>query len=74
MRTRSPAPAYGACGALPRWNGAVLKHQETITPRSTATVTDGPPLSGTTYTYELETDDANWTATPVTDTVTTSCP
>jgi len=73
--TWTPTVSSFASGyTLRRWNGAVAEDQRALTPRSTATFTDDPLVSGTTYDFELQSVHEGWTSSSRRVTITPTCP
>lgn len=57
-----------------RWVGATQENEQTVTPRTQTTATDGPLVAGTTYRYELFAYHQSWVSSRVTATLTpTAC-
>ena len=57
-----------------RWIGGVLDNSTTVTPGTASSYTDGPLVSGTTYTYRVIATAGTWRSTPLTTTYTpTNC-
>lgn len=72
--TWTPTPSTWATGyVLDRIASGSVQASQTITPRSTASATDGPLVNGTAYTYRLLAYRGTWTSSEVTVSLTPSC-
>ena len=54
---------------LQRWVGTVQEREQTVTPRTQTSTTDGPLTPGTSYSFTLSAYYSNWTSNQVTATL-----
>lgn len=67
----STTSTYASGHKLQRWLGAAQQNEQTITPRTQASATDGPLAASTGYTYKLAAYYGNWRSSQVTAGLTT---
>lgn len=56
---------------IERWRGSTLEATQSVTPRTTTTVTQGGLATGTTYTWRIRSYYSSWTSTEVSKSATT---